>query len=401
MNLRTYASKLTGPLLIGVFLATACSPAAPAPGAGTAPITVTEKAAASTSATAAPAAKAAAAPVAPAAPAAGSASPAPAASAAAASPVASAAPVVAASRPPLSKSTLKFALSTASALQVLVPLGIDAGYFKEEGLDIDLTQITGGQAILSATATGDIDMANTDGATVAAAIIGGADNTIVAIPVSVPIYELMVVSSITKPADLVGKTIGVTAVCQATCFQIKLWLQSQGIAPDSVPVIAIREFAPMLAGMSNGQLAGGVMPPPFNFQAVSQGYHSLVDLRSTGMEFPSAPVHATKKFISTHPDTVQAFLRAYVKASHRFRTDQAFALDVYRRFLKSDDTELLRNTWGFFAPIMREDPAPTASIMKSLLDDMVRSGDERAGTADPASLISPQLLQQALQGAPR
>jgi ABC-type nitrate/sulfonate/bicarbonate transport system substrate-binding protein len=99
----------------------------------------------------------------------------------AASADASAKPAAGASAPasgaakPLSQTKLRFALPINSGLQVLPEVALEAGYFKDEGLDASITMIRGSQEVIAAMTKGEIDLANSDSPSIIQAHLSGAN----------------------------------------------------------------------------------------------------------------------------------------------------------------------------------------------------------------------------------
>ena len=296
----------------------------------------------------------------------------------------------------LSQTQLRFAIPVTSGLQVLPEIAQQAGYFKDEGLDVTITQIPGSQEVIAALNKGDIDMSNTDSPSTIQAHLSGIPTTILAVPVTKPIFDLIVPASITKPEDLKGKTVAVTKVCDSNCFQLRLVLQTWGLkAQDDVKLLGLNDFPGAYAGLTNGQVQGAMLAAPFNFQAQKAGYHPLTDLSQLPINYRTAVLQSTEKFTAAHPDTTQAFIRAYVKAIQRYKADKPFVTTIYRKFLKSDDAELLDNTWAFYQRLLQDDPTPTAEGIKFVLDNLAQLGTTEAATAKPESFIQPAFVQQA------
>ncbi|HVA25006.1 MAG TPA: ABC transporter substrate-binding protein [Chloroflexota bacterium] len=329
-------------------------------------------------------------------------SPAASSSAAPASAGKPAAPSAAAAKPaggsasaakPLTK--LRFALPINSGLQVLPQVALDAGYFKDEGLDASITMIRGSQEVIAALTNGEIDMANSDSPSIINAHLSGANTEMLAVPVSKPIFELMVPASITKPEDLKGKTVAVSRICDSTCFQVSRALVGWGLKPQQdVKLLGVQDYTGMFSGLKSGQIAAAALAPPFNFQAKQEGFHSLVDMSKLPVDYPTAVVQTLKPFTDAHPDTTVAFLRAYVRAIQRYKSDEAFMVATYKKFLKSNDTQVIQDTWTFYRGLLHDDPTPTADGVKFVLDSLAAGGDKKAASANPNEFIAPQFMEK-------
>jgi ABC-type nitrate/sulfonate/bicarbonate transport system substrate-binding protein len=301
-----------------------------------------------------------------------------------------------ATRPPLSQSRVRFAIGVSSGLQVLPQLALEAGYFRDEGLEVSITHLQNDQNVVAALTSGDLEMANGNGPGIIQAHLSGLPVAIVATPVTRPIFDLVVPTSVTRPEDLVGKTVAVTVICDSTCFQVSRVLRSWGLRPQQdVQLLGLRDYPGLLAGLTSGQVGGAALPPPYNFQAQQQGgFHSLADLSQLPVEYPTANVQTSQRFATEHPDTVLAFLRAYVRAIRRYKADRDFTVQVYRGFLQSDDTPVLERTWEFYARLLQSDPSPTVSGMQSILDSLTEGGDQRTASANPNDFILPAFMQE-------
>ena len=300
---------------------------------------------------------------------------------------------------PLSQTKLRFALPINSGLQVLPQVALDAGYFKDEGLDATITSIPNSQNVIAALQKGDIDLANSDSPSTVTAHLSGVANQIVAVPVSKPIFDLMVPASITKPEDLKGKTVAVSRVCDSTCFQIQRALTGWGMQPTDVKFLGVSNYTGMFAGLRAGQVAAAALAPPFNFEAKKEGFHSLVDMSQLPIDYPTAVVQTMKPFLEAHPDTTVAFLKAYIKAIHHYKTDEAFMVETYKKFLKSDDTAVIQETWQYYAHLLHDDPTPTADGVKFVLDTLAATGTDAAKSANPTDFIAPSFINQAKAGS--
>src|SRR5579883_2697820 len=333
--------------------------------------------------------------------------PKPAASAASAKPAASAGSSSSAAKPaasgssgaaakPLSQAKITFALPINSGLQVLPQVALDAGYFKDEGLDVSIISIPTSQNVIAALQNGEIAMANSDSPSTVTAHLNGVNNLIIAVPVTKPIFDLMVPASITKPQDLKGKTVAISRVCDSTCFQVSRALTGWGMSPKDVNFLGVTDYTGMFAGLKTGQIAAAALPPPFNFQAEQQGFHSLADLSQLPIEYPTAVVQTVRPFLDAHPDTTVAFLRAYVKAIARYKSDEAFMVETYKKFLKSDDVPVIQKTWEYYSRLLHDDPTPSADGIQFVLETLAETGTDKAKGANPNEFIAPQYMQQAL-----
>jgi NitT/TauT family transport system substrate-binding protein len=132
--------------------------------------------------------------------------------------------------------------AAASINVAIVPIDSDAqfyyadtlGYFKQRGLDVNLTSIGKGSAILAAVIGGSVDVGVANPISVITAYKRGVDLTCIApssfYESSSPSTAMMVAngSPIKGPKDLNGKTIGVNALKDLTQLGAMAWIDKNG-----------------------------------------------------------------------------------------------------------------------------------------------------------------------------
>ncbi len=149
-------------------------------------------------------------------------------------------------------------------------LAMAKGFFQEEGLDLEVTYLTGGTTTAQALLAGQVDFSLNaiDHAFKAAA--RGKDNLrMVALMNRVPGMVLVVDSryrdTIRDIGDLVGKRLGVTSKGSGTHMVLNFLLARRGVDPQSVTVVK--------AGTST-------FPPPWGMGKSTAGSPSNPSLRS-------------------------------------------------------------------------------------------------------------------------
>ncbi|HEX4990134.1 MAG TPA: hypothetical protein VFW91_15255, partial [Candidatus Binatia bacterium] len=53
----------------------------------------------------------------------------------------------------------------------------------------------------------------------------------------------------------------------------------------------------------------------------------------------------TRKFLRERPDVVRNFVKSYIEAVHRLKTDRAVGMKIAAKYLRLDDKELLQKTY--------------------------------------------------------
>jgi NitT/TauT family transport system substrate-binding protein len=157
-------------------------------------------------------------------------------------------------------------------------LGIQRGFFRQQGIEINKRTLQSGNDIVLALANrnGDIGyigwvpamIARTQNIPLTAVAASDVEGTSV-----VDNWQNILVkgdSSIRRPADLAGKTIAVNALKGVGEVMIKAALRKRGVNPSSPRLLAM-PFPTMPAALRNGQVDAIWTPEPFMTQALNDG----------------------------------------------------------------------------------------------------------------------------------
>lgn len=109
--------------------------------------------------------------------------------------------------------------------------------------------------------------------------------------------------------------------------------------------------------------------PPATLQACKVKLHDLVDLSKLDVEYHVNRVVTTRRCLKSNEDIVRRFLRAYIEGAVRGMKDKAFAMKTMGKYFRTDDREVLEETYemviknGFNVPPY---PAGVASLLQEL-----------------------------------
>jgi NitT/TauT family transport system substrate-binding protein len=212
------------------------------------------------------------------------------------------------------------------AVEVLVWLGEERGYFRQEGIDIDHLTCGSASEMLPALATGQLDAAPMPAnPAMWNAVARGVNARVV---VDLGTYRpgeseqaLMVRRQVVDAGrwhgleDLRGLSIAITPPGKATttACALSVGLQSAGLTLDDLDIQPIT-FPDMVGALANGSVDTAMMVEPFLSRAVQQG--SAVRAVGVGDMYPGFTI-ATLGFadsLYTNRPVARGFVRAYLRA---------------------------------------------------------------------------------------
>src|SRR5262245_56531489 len=86
-------------------------------------------------------------------------------------------------------------------------IAVEAGLFKKENLDVQLIYVPGGSVLVQAMLSGDLPIANMGPPTAITAWARGADLSLLATGVGVPLLMVLAPSQVKNPQDLKGRKV--------------------------------------------------------------------------------------------------------------------------------------------------------------------------------------------------
>ncbi|HEY2918238.1 MAG TPA: ABC transporter substrate-binding protein [Candidatus Binatia bacterium] len=222
------------------------------------------------------------------------------------------------------------------SIQILpLMVATERGFFKREGLDLELIFVRGASTAVQALLANQIHFIFSIGPQMPA-VWEGNDIMLLAQQVGRPTFSLVVTPDIQKIADLKGKKLGVT-FGGSTAAGTKALLELNKINPDKdVEYISLPGNEPKIAALKQGIIAGALLAPPADYLAMKSGMKRLVSLADVFKDTAFTGLAATSRTIKENPQMVKRMVRAIVRAVIHTRDNSEDALLVSMKRLGLD-----------------------------------------------------------------
>ena len=227
---------------------------------------------------------------------------------------------------PQEKSVVQMAVGGQTTLLYLpLTLANQLGYFKDEGLSVNIADLRGGSEALAAMMGGSVDMVTGFYEHTIRARAQGKHLVMVALFDRYPGLVLMVgkqhINQVHSIKDLVGKPVGVTAAGSASDQFVKYLLSRDHLDPQSIPVVT-SGTSTMLAALEQDRVWAAVPLDPLASRIDRDGIAKvLYDTRTErgtldifGGPWPAGGFYTTAEFIQEHPRVVQSMVNAGIRA---------------------------------------------------------------------------------------
>ncbi|AQA09862.1 ABC transporter substrate-binding protein [Streptomyces samsunensis] len=209
------------------------------------------------------------------------------------------------------------------------------GYFKSEGLKVQLlTEPAGVQATTSLIA-GDVQ-----------GVVGFYDHTLdlqvkgkqvesvvqlAQAPGEVEVVSNKAAGEMKSPKDFKGKKLGVTGLGSSTDFLTKYLAVDGGVKTSEFTPVAVGAGQTFISALKQGSIQGGMTTDPTVAQIVEQKIGKvLIDMRTPegskqalGGLYPSSSLYMNTDWVNGHKETVQKLANAFVKTLKWMSTHSA------------------------------------------------------------------------------
>lgn len=218
-------------------------------------------------------------------------------------------------------------------------IGLDKGYFTQElgsGTKLTPTKFNAGPDEVSALLGGSVDIGFIgSGPAINAFSKSGGDAVRLVSGATSGGAQLVVKPEINTPQDLQGKIVADPQAGNTQDVSLKKWISQEKLTGVNVQS---EDNSVTLDQFKKGAIAGAWLPEPWSSRLVSEaGAKVLVDEKSLWPDgrFPTTVVVVRTQFLTEHPQTVQAVLKAVVDANNLAATDPTEAKNAVNRQLKS------------------------------------------------------------------
>ena len=270
----------------------------------------------------------------------------------------------------------------------------DAGFYKEEGLDVDTIYIPSSPIAAKATLAGETVISAQNSQVIADSGLQGADLVAIGATVNIVPFYVMAAPEIRTIADLKGKTVGVSRFGAATDFGMRMFLAKYGLAAHrDVAFIQIGGMPEIATALSKKIIAAAPMSYPMVYVAEQGGAKILANLARDEIPFVHLTLTTTKRFLKDKRPQVKAFLRAYGKAVHFLFTRKAESLAIFAKYTKIKDQKMLEGSLKYGYEFMEKVPFVKSAGFQVTLDEIART-NPKAKQAKPEQFFDNSLIQE-------
>jgi len=302
---------------------------------------------------------------------------------------------VLAAAPAASAERVRIGYSSISGSYIGIWVGHDAGLFVKEEVEDQMILIPSGSQLAQVTVAGEIEIGALNGSSAMAAALQGADVKIIGNTTNKMIFSIYARPEIKGVEGLKGKKIGISRFGSSTDISARYALRKHGLDPaKDVTIVQMGAMSSIMGGLQAGAIEAGLVSPPTLFAVEKLGFKEILSITDMDLPFPNPSLVVQGGIIRNRPDTIDRFMRAYVRGIARARSDRDFTYKSLAKYSKIDDAAVLAKAYDLYVgKVLEKAPYINMPGMKNALDDLATTMPAAKG-AKPEQFIDFHFLDK-------
>jgi NitT/TauT family transport system substrate-binding protein len=265
-----------------------------------------------------------------------------------------------------------------------VVVGLEKGFFKAQGVNVEFQPFRGGPDLVKAVVANQMQIGVTGSTDVPVFRAQGVPVRYVATTVDGNHFTLNVAPGIGSVADLKGKTIGVTRVGATTWVFAVMLARQQGWDPErDVKVVGLGGLDAQLAALSRGEIHAYVWGDGGAVTELQGKSRILLRLDSVTPKWISQSCYCTDEYIKGNRDALTRALRGFFQGSRFLRDSPQEAHAIAAKTL-GWSVEAVARAHQISGPLLSRDGAINVDAIDVMQTTMVelKAQAQKVPTAD-------------------
>lgn len=241
------------------------------------------------------------------------------------------------------------------------------GFYREEGLDLDLVLIRGALGV-KALLSGSVDYSTASGSIIAAAL-RGIGVKLVLLVAAKPAFDLVAAPHIRSFEQLKGKAVGISSRGGSVDLLTRLMLERNGLSADKdVTFLEIGRQEEVIVALKTGRISAALLSPPRNLLLLREKF---TNLGYSGDYMPTAPtggIGLTDEKLKKNPAEVFAFVKGTLKGLKYYRQNRSESIKLMAKELRLDDLSLAAEMFDWHGSQLAENGAADEAWMKGAIE---------------------------------
>lgn len=277
---------------------------------------------------------------------------------------AAAVPSPAAAKPAAKSEKVRVHVTSKSAIYYPFYFGKAKGFYKDEGLDLDIIIAKGGLVVPILT-SGEAEYSSIHASSFNAGLKGAPVRYLMNYANGT--WHVIGAPGVNMIADLKGKSVAVTYLGSMGHYVTKAALSKLGLDTDKeVTFVSVPSGMDQFMAVKSKTVGAAALLSPFDLQAQKEGMKELVNTVKV-VDIPSAGLAATIQRVKENPNQVKSMMRAMLKALAYVKDNPKETMDYFSKEFEVD-AETAKATYDEQVNTMVLDGGTSEAGLQALLD---------------------------------
>jgi len=244
--------------------------------------------------------------------------------------------------------------------------GIEKGFYRREGIDLQFRVLRGELAVSSIVGGKDVDYMYGAGTAVTAAV-RGLPMKVVSHDFKSLLFYLIGNPRVQSGQELKGKKVAVASLSGTGALATRASLRALGVDPDKdVTLIVIGAASVRMAALEAGSVEAAIMPVPWNFRLTQKGFKELI-FTGKVLTQPLTGLATFRERVDKQPEQIKKMLRGFLRSLKAVKEEKKDVVEfIGRRF--SLDPATAEATHKIVLQTLTEDGTVSDAALKDLLE---------------------------------
>ena len=278
-------------------------------------------------------------------------------------------------------------------------VGVDRGFYRKHGLDVEVIFMRSGPLAMSALASSDVQMVFTSSNNVLNVAAGGLDVVIIGNVVGRLEGDFMARPEIKKPEDLKGKQIAIQSIGGGGWANNMLAMDYLGLDPDrdNIRFLVLGDQPSRIQALETGRAQASWMGSTFSAPLKKKGYTILLEMPRAPIVYLGASLVARRSALRGEPRIYESMLKGTLDAMRFFMKpeNKPAVLQSIARVLRLPRLEDAETGYNAMVAAYNIDLKPRPEGVQKIHSILSRT-NPKLQAFKPETIIDDSLIQRIL-----
>ena len=276
-------------------------------------------------------------------------------------------------------------------------VGVDQGFYRKHGLNVEVIFMRSGPLAMSALASSDVQAVFTSSNNVLNVAAGGLDVVIIGNVVGRLEGDLMARPEIKKPEDLKGKQLAIQSIGGGGWANNMLALDYLGLDPDrdNIHFIVLGDQPSRIQALETGRAQASWMGSTFSAPLKKKGYTVLLEMARAPIMYLGASLVVRRSAVRQEPKLYEAMLKGTLDAMRFFMKpeNKAASMKSIARVLRLPRPEDAENGYNAMVAAYNIDLRLKPEGVQKIYSILART-NPKLQAFKPETIIDDSLIQK-------